>query len=141
MWEKATELGFVPYVGNGTAIANQLHVAVVSPFVLKLLDLALQPSAPQGSQYERTYAIGGTEIPWKDVSDVFAKALHAKGIIDSPEPRSVSLKEAGEGEMPMLMSHDMRFIGPRAERLGYEYDEPTLLEWVQSGGDVIPIHA
>ena len=141
MWEKAKELGFIPYVGDGTAIANQLHVLVVSPFVLRLLDLALQPSAPQGTQYERTFAIGGTEIPWKDVSAVFAKTLHAKGIIDSPKPRSVSLEEAGEGEMPMLMSHDMRFIGPRAERLGYKYDQPTFLEYVQNGGDVIPIQA
>lgn len=139
MWEKAKELGFVPYVGDGTAITNQIHVDAITPFMLKVLGLSLEPSAPQGSPYERTYVIGGTDIPWKDVSDIFAKAFHAKGIIGSPEARSVTLEEAGEGEIPMLMSHDMRFIGPRAERLGYKYEEPDLLTWVKDGGDVIPL--
>jgi hypothetical protein len=139
MWEKAKELGFVPYIGDGTAITNQLHVNAITPFMLKLLDLSLQPDAPQSSPFDRTYALGGTEIPWKDVSDVFAKAFHAKGITDSPEPKSVTLESAGEGEIPMLMSHDMRFIGPRAERLGYRYEEPDLLEWVKNGGDVISL--
>jgi hypothetical protein len=139
MWQKAKEFGFVPYVGSGSAIANQLHVKVITPFVLKMLDLSLKPDAPQGSAYERTYAIGGTEIEWKDVSNVFAKAFYAKGIIDSPEATSIRLENAGDGELPELMARDMRFVGPRAERLGYKYDEPDLLSYVKQGGDVIPL--
>lgn len=139
MLEKAKELGFVPYVGDGTAIPNQLSAKAVTPFVLKVLDLSLEPSAPQGSPYERTYALGGTEIGWKEVSNVFAQAFHKKGIVKSPEARSVSPKEAGEGEIPMLMSHDTRFIGPRAEKMGFKYEKPTLLEFVRNGGDVMPL--
>lgn len=70
---------------------------------------------------------------------MFAKAFHAKAIINSPEPKSVTLENAGEGAIPMLMSHDMRLIGPRAERLDYKNKEPDLLEWVKNGGDVIPM--
>ncbi|TAQ84489.1 hypothetical protein B7494_g7180 [Chlorociboria aeruginascens] len=107
MYQKAKELGFIPYIGDGTAIANQIHVDAVTHFMLKVLDLSLKPSAPQGSQYERAFFIGGPDIAWREVSETFAKAFHAKGIIASPNFRSVSLAEAGESPLPTLMSHEM----------------------------------
>ena len=66
---------------------------------------------------------------------MYSKAYHAKGLIASPDTRSLSLAEAGQG-VAGLMSYDMRFISPRAERLGYKYDQPSLPEFVRNGGDV-----
>ncbi len=139
MHYKGKELGFIPYIGNGTAIANLIHVDAVVSFTLKVLDLSLEPSAPQGSSYERTFIIGGPDITWKEVAEVFAKAFHAKGVIASPDSRSVSLAEAGQSGITDVMSHDMRFISPRAERLGYKYDQPDLSEYVRNGGDVVSL--
>jgi nucleoside-diphosphate-sugar epimerase len=128
--EKAKELGFVPYVGEGSTIFNWVHVDAISPFMLQVLDLTLREETPQGSVYERTYLIGGQEMPWKDASEAFAKVLHEEGVISSPEAKSVSLEEAGEGEVPMLMASNMRFVSNRAKKLGYRHDQPGLVEYL-----------
>jgi hypothetical protein len=120
----------VPYVGEGTALFNSLHVGAISPFVLQVLDLALRDETPQGSVYERCYLIGGQETPYKEVSNAFAKVLHAEGVISSPHAKSVSLEESGEGELPMLMASNMRFVSDRAKSLGYKNEEVGLLEYL-----------
>jgi nucleoside-diphosphate-sugar epimerase len=129
--EKAKELGFVPYIGEGSAIFNCLHVDAIAPFVLKVLDLALKPDEPQGTVYERCYLISGQEISWKEASEAFAKDLHAAGVISNPEAKSVTKAEAGEGELPMLMASDMRFKMTRATALGYTHNYPSLVEYLR----------
>ncbi|KAK4941151.1 hypothetical protein LTR10_018824 [Elasticomyces elasticus] len=129
--EKAQELGFVPYVGDGSAIFNCLHVKAITPFMLLLLGLALQEDKSQRSVYERCFIIGGQEMPWKAASEAFAKSLHAEGVIPSPEARSVKLEEAGGGELPMLMASNMRLTSPRAQRLGYKNEEVSLEEYLK----------
>lgn len=136
IYKKAKELGFVPYTGSGTAITNLVHIDAFISFLPKVIDLSLEPSAPQGSQYERTFIAGGPPITWKDASEAFAKAYHAKGIIASPGVRSVSIAEGGEGPVAYLMSQEMLFVSPRAERLGYKYVQPSLPEYVANGGDL-----
>ncbi|KAJ9607273.1 hypothetical protein H2200_008346 [Cladophialophora chaetospira] len=128
--EKVKELGFVPYVGQGTAIFNNLHVRSITPFMLKVLDHALQEQSPQGSVYERCYLIGGQEVPYKEVSEAFAKLFYAEGLTSSSEAKSVPLEEAGEGELPMLMASDMRFVSNRAKALGWKHDEVGLIEYL-----------
>jgi nucleoside-diphosphate-sugar epimerase len=128
--EKAEELGFVPYVGEGSATFNCLHVKAVSPFVLLVLEQALRDEQPQGSVYERCFLIGAHHIPWKDAAEAFARRLHADGVVSSPEARSVSLEEALGGELPMLMASDMKFVSRRAERLGYRHEEVGLEEYL-----------
>ncbi|EXJ61426.1 uncharacterized protein A1O5_11741 [Cladophialophora psammophila CBS 110553] len=128
--EKAKELGFVPYIGEGSAIFNCLHVNAIAPFMLKVLDLALQDDTPQGSVYERCFLIGGEEIPWKNASEAFAKVLHTEGLVPSPQARSVTLEEAGEGELPMLMASNVMFASRRAEKLGYKHNEVGLVEFL-----------
>ncbi|KIW78506.1 hypothetical protein Z517_08343 [Fonsecaea pedrosoi CBS 271.37] len=128
--EKAKELGFVPYVGDGSALFNCLHVNAIAPFMLKVLDLALHEEYPQGSVYERCFLIGGPEVSWKKASDAFAKTLYAEGIVREPRARSVALEEAGGGELPMLMASNMRFVSRRAEKLGYKHNEVGLVEFL-----------
>ncbi|KIX95724.1 uncharacterized protein Z520_08431 [Fonsecaea multimorphosa CBS 102226] len=128
--EKAKELGFVPYIGEGSAIFNCLHVNAIAPFMLKVLDLTLHEDTPQGSVYERCFIIGGPEISWKETSEAFAKTLYAEGIVPTPEARSVTLEEAGEGELPMLMSHNVKIVSRRAEELGYKHNELGLVEFL-----------
>jgi hypothetical protein len=136
MQEKAKELGFIPCIGDGTAILNSLHVKDVTPFVILLLSLSLREDSPKGSVYERCFIIGGIETPWKVASEAFAKAFHAKGLIKSPTAKRIGLEDAGEGEIPMLMSSNMRFVSPRAERLGFRNREAGLVEFLAEGKDI-----
>jgi len=135
MQEKVKELGFVPYVGEGSAIVNAIHVKDVTRFMLLLLALSLREN-PQNSVYERCFIIGGLGEPWKDVADAFAKALHAKGLTKSAEAKRVDLKDAGEGEIPMLMASDMMLAFDRAERLGFQRKEAGLTDFLAEGKDL-----
>ena len=148
MHAKALELGFVPYVGEGSTIFNSLHVNAITPFMLKLVDLAIQERDdeklawdPEVSPYERCFLIGGNETSWRETSNGFAKAFAKMGVIRDAKAKSVKTRqEAGEGEIPMLMSSDMRFVSPRAERLGYRNNELGLLEFLDTAvaTDIFP---
>ncbi len=122
----------MPYVGEGSALFNSLHVAAITPFLLKVLDLALQGKSPRASVYERCYLIGGQEVGYKETAEAFAKLFYGEGVISSPHAKSVSLKEAGEGELPMLMASNMRFVSNRANALGYKHQEPSLVEYLRT---------
>ena len=82
-----------------------------------------------------TYIIGGKNMQWKIASNAFAKALHSIGVIDSPVAKSVPREGAGAGEIPMLMSSDMQFVGPRAMSVGFQNEEISLLEFLE-GKDI-----
>lgn len=94
--------------------------------MLLVLESVLREETPRGSVFERCFLLGGKELPWKRASEAFARSLHAEGVVAAPEARSVTLAEAGEGELPMLMASDMRFVSPRARRLGYKNEEVDL---------------
>jgi hypothetical protein len=111
----------------------QLHVEDCPPFILKVLALALSTKEPKDSVYSRCYIIGGQNDRWKDVSNPFAQLLYAKGLVASPVARSVSLEEAGEGEIPRLMARNMLFRNERAKRLGFEARQVGLVEHLGKG--------
>jgi hypothetical protein len=106
---------------------SQIHVEDVHPFVLKVLDMAMKKE-PEGSVYSRVYIIGANENNWKDISTKFAREFHAKGIISSPEPRSVKWEDVGVGEIANLMGANLAFKSDRATRLGYKPTHPNLFD-------------
>ncbi|KAK9319840.1 hypothetical protein V1517DRAFT_26496 [Lipomyces orientalis] len=132
MYEKAKELGFVPYIGEGTTRFNTMHVLDTIPPLLRMIDLALKEDTPQGSVYERCYIIGANLDRWIDLSTKFAEVFYAKGVISSPVPKRVKLEEAGKGEIVDLMARDQLFLSHRAEAtLGYNPTHPPLLEHLE----------
>jgi nucleoside-diphosphate-sugar epimerase len=84
---QAEELGFVPYIGEGSSILQSLHVEDFPPFVLKVVDEALKNPEPTGSLYSRFYIVTSQETAWKDASNAFAKLFHAQGVVSSPEAK------------------------------------------------------
>jgi nucleoside-diphosphate-sugar epimerase len=129
---QAEEIGFVPYVGDGSAIFETLHVADFPPFVLNVLAEALETSEPKSSVYSRFYIITSQANTYKDISTAFAKLLHAQGIVDSPVPRSVNIENAGSGEMPNLQASNMLLRHDRATRLGWKPVKEGILEFLQA---------
>lgn len=135
MKAKAEELGFIPYVGAGTALVNAVHAKDVSRFVVLVLGKALEGygSGEGENAYERCFNIGGKFLTWKAVADAFAEALFKEGLVKEAKARSVSLDEAGVGEVPQLMASDQSYSFRRGERLGFEVKEVGLIEFLLQG--------
>ena len=127
---QAEEIGFVPYIGDGSSLFQSLHVEDFPPFVLKVLDLALQDPEPKSSVYERCYIVTSQATTWKETSNAFAKLLYKQGVVKSPEAKSVSLKEAGTGELPNLQAGSMLLKNGRAKRLGWKPVKEGILEYL-----------
>lgn len=128
---QAQELGFVPYVGDGSSLFQSLHVEDFPPFVLKVLEEALRTDAPKDSVYARCYFATSQATPWKTVSEAFAKLLYAQGVVDSPKAKSVLLENAGSGELPNLQAGSMLLRNERAKRLGYKSVKENVVEFVE----------
>ncbi|EXJ69102.1 uncharacterized protein A1O5_08037 [Cladophialophora psammophila CBS 110553] len=126
----AKQHGFVPYIGDGSAIASTVHVEDAVPFLTKIIGIA-GTEKPTGSAYSRYYILHGERVAWKELSSVLAKILHAKGVVASPEPKSVPAAEAGEGEIGLLIAANMLVQGDRAARLGFRATHPSILVQIQ----------
>jgi hypothetical protein len=107
----------------------QIHSEDIHPFILQVLDMAMT-TEPENSPYKRTYIIGSNNDNWKDISTAFAKGFYAKGVVSSPEPKSIKREDAGEGEIANLMGANMTIKCDRAIRVGFKPTHPTLLEHV-----------
>ena len=64
-------------------------------------------------------------VAWKDFATEAAKALQAKGL--NLEAKSVSLDEAGQGEVKYLIGANMRVKGDRAAKMGFNASQPSVL--------------
>lgn len=49
------------------------------------------PSSP----YVRYYIASAQDVPWKDIATVYGDVLHKHGLINSAEPKSITVEEAG----------------------------------------------
>ncbi|KAF2720602.1 NAD(P)-binding protein [Polychaeton citri CBS 116435] len=122
----AKPLGYVPYVGEGSAILSTVHVLDLIDFILRIADIAAQGPA-QGSAYSRFYMLETARVSWKQVATELAKIMHTKGIFQSPKPKAVPFEQAGEGEVKHLVAANMLIKGDRASRLGFQPRHPTIL--------------
>ena len=130
---QAEELGFVPYIGEGSAIFPSLHVEDFPPFVLKVLEEALKNPEPTGSIYSRFFIVTSQETTWKETSNAFARLFHVQGNISSPEAKSVPFGGAGNGELAhLLQPSSMLLKNDRARRLGYKPVKEGLLEYLEN---------
>ncbi|KAF4332276.1 NAD(P)-binding domain protein [Fusarium beomiforme] len=122
----AKPLGFVPYVGEGTAVLSTCHILDVVGFLVKISDVAASGPA-QGSPYSRFYMIETSRVAWKDLATELAKVMHARGIFSTAEPKSVEFEQAGEGEVKYLVGSNMLMKGDRAAAMGYKAKHPSIL--------------
>jgi hypothetical protein len=102
----------------------------VVPFLLKIIDLAAQPGPAQGSVYSRWYNVETARVAWKDLATELAKVMHSKGIFTSPEPKSVPIDEAGQGEVKYLLGSNMLMTTNRSSRMGFKATHPSILEQI-----------
>ncbi|KZF26916.1 NAD(P)-binding protein [Xylona heveae TC161] len=125
----AQSVGFVPYVGEGSAVLSVIHINDAINFILKIVDVAVTQEVT-GSAESRYYIIYGERVSWKDLATALAKTLHKKGVFSSPEPRSVPLEQAGQGEIPKLLGSNMLVQGDRAEALGFKATAKPMVEHI-----------
>ncbi|KAF4972707.1 hypothetical protein FSARC_772 [Fusarium sarcochroum] len=125
----AKPLGYVPYVGDGTAILSTCHVLDLVDFLVKVSDVAAEGPA-QGTAYSRYYVLETSRVAWKNLATELAKVMHARGIFQSPESKSVPFEQAGEGEVKHLVAANMLIKGDRAAALGFKPRHPGILEQI-----------
>lgn len=80
-----------------------------------------------------------SRVAWKDLATQLAKAMHARGVFSSAEPKNVPFEEAGQGEVKHLVAANMLFKGDRAAAMGYKAKYPGILEQVHEDLREIPI--
>lgn len=141
----AKPMGYVPYVGDGSAIlstvrvendsllnevaltSTQLHLGDAIPFLMKVFERAVDGPA-EGTAYSRYYMLETARVTWKDLATQLAKVMYAKGYSSSPEPRQVPFDLAGEGEVKHLVAANMLVKGDRASRMGFSSTQPSILD-------------
>jgi len=84
-----------------------------------------------GSAYSRYYIVYSQANTWKDIASALAPVLYSRGVLPSPEPRSVPIEQAGEGEVPTLLGANMLVKGDRATALGFKPTARPLLEHIR----------
>ncbi|KAH7178169.1 hypothetical protein DER46DRAFT_675908 [Fusarium sp. MPI-SDFR-AT-0072] len=134
----AKPLGYVPYVGEGTAILSTCHILDLVNFLVKISDVAAQGPA-EGSPYSRFYMLETSRVAWKDLATELAKMMHARGIFSSPEPESVEFEQAGEGEVKYLVGSSMLMKGDRAAAMGFKAKHPSILTQIHEDLKELPI--
>ncbi|KAI1298857.1 hypothetical protein F5Y03DRAFT_259342 [Xylaria venustula] len=119
--ENARSLGYVPYVGEGTALITTVHLVDLVNFLVTIAELAVSSTA-DGTAYERFYITEGARVAWKALATELAKVLHRKDpkTFPSPESKGVSFEAMGESEAKHLIGANMLVAGPRALRAGFQ---------------------
>ncbi|KAL1595202.1 hypothetical protein SLS60_009890 [Paraconiothyrium brasiliense] len=134
----AKPLGYVPYVGDGTAVLSTCHVLDLVDFLVKITKHAAEGPA-SGTAYSRYYMLETSRVQWKDLATELAKAMHARGLVQSSEPKAVPFEQAGEGEVKHLVAANMLIEGERAAALGFEAKQPSILVQIHEDLKVVPI--
>ncbi|KAF5264504.1 hypothetical protein FOXYS1_4717 [Fusarium oxysporum] len=134
----AKPLGYVPYVGDGTAVISTCHILDLVDFLVKISDVAAHGPA-EGSPYSRFYMLETSRVAWKDLATELAKMMHARGIFSSPEPESVEFEQAGEGEVKYLVGSNMLMKGDRAAAMGFRAKHPSILTQIHEDLKELPI--
>jgi hypothetical protein len=112
-------------------IFAQVNVLDAVPFITKIAGVA-GTEAPKGSAYSRYYILHGARHNWKEFGAALAKVLYAKGAVSSPEPKQVTIEEAGEGEAKYLVAGNMLVKGDRAAAMGFKPTHPSMVESMAS---------
>ncbi|KAJ4347150.1 uncharacterized protein N0V89_011088 [Didymosphaeria variabile] len=134
----AKPLGYVPYVGDGTAVLSTCHVLDLVDFLIKITERAAEGPA-EGTAYSRYYMLETSRVQWKDMATELAKVMHARGLLPSSEPKAVPFEEAGEGEVKHLVAANMLIKGDRAAALGFKAKQPSILAQIHEDLKEVPI--
>lgn len=123
----AKSIGYVPYVGEGTAVVSTAHILDVVPFIVKIAETAGAGPA-EGTAESRFYMLETARVQWKDLAAELAKVMHGKGIFESEEAKAVAIEDAGKTEVKYLVAANMLIQGDRAKRMGFKADHPSILQ-------------
>ena len=96
--ENVTELGFSPYIGDGTAIYRSVHVDDVVELMMLVFQKALDTwdSYKPEDVYKHFYVAVDEVHTTKPVAEAFGQLLYRRGKIASPAARKVPYEEAGK---------------------------------------------
>ena len=97
MMDNVANLGFSPYVGDGTAVFRTVHVDDVVEIMILVFQKALDTWDSYQSEdvYSHFYLCVDETVEWKDVALAFAGVAYRTGRISAPIVKSVQYEDAG----------------------------------------------
>ena len=83
------------------------------PFMVRLRRGIAEPGSPKAMSILAYIFFSGRAAPWKEISNAFARLMHAQGVVSSPAAKSVSLAEAASGGIRTLFIFSMKLSAMR----------------------------
>ena len=132
MLRNITNLGFSPYVNEGTSIFRTIHVDDTVRLLLLVYEHAIKTlSTYTLEDVYKSYFVGVDEThKTKDVAQMWAKYMSRKGEIKEGEARSVIYEEAGI--VAKYLGGNMLVDDKNAKALGFVPKAPGLEEVLKS---------
>lgn len=117
------------FIGEGTNIWNGVYIQDLVTLYGLVFDLAVSGDDRSADPYTRFYFGSAVEFYWGDVARALAKLLHAKGLIESTVPKSVT-----RADVPFhLLSTgtNSRSVANRGYALGWKPNGPGIVETLE----------
>ncbi|CAG7854911.1 SubName: Full=Uncharacterized protein {ECO:0000313/EMBL:CCA70316.1} [Serendipita indica DSM 11827] len=122
------------YVGEGTNVWNNVHIAdLVDLYIIvtKLATSELGPAAKVDSYHKFFWGSAGKHV-WGDVAREIGKALKAKGLVETAEAKSVPPSPA-----LMFMANNSLTVANRSFKNGWSPKGPSLVETIPETIDLV----
>ncbi|CAE6449269.1 unnamed protein product [Rhizoctonia solani] len=126
------------FAGEGTNIWCNIHLQDLLRLYTHVIAHALTiiGSTTKVDAYNNYYFAASSENPIKEITELIAATLHAKGLVDSPHAQGLAPEDPEEKLLSMVLGHTSRAVSVRAKGLGWSPKEKKIVESGVMEGEV-----
>ncbi|EJD45662.1 NAD(P)-binding protein [Auricularia subglabra TFB-10046 SS5] len=138
--DMALKTGQAVKIGDGSATWDNIHIDDLLDFYELLLKhvLSTESRAAKISPFAKFYIVVSDKHRWGELTEVLAKALHERGLVPTPEVKSITLEEANKlHSFAIAVCTNSLGISTRAKALGWK---PKRLDWRKDAVADLDIH-
>ncbi|THH15266.1 hypothetical protein EW146_g5180 [Bondarzewia mesenterica] len=123
------------YVGEGSNVFYVVHIDDVMNLYLRVFELAVAEKEAAVSSYTRYFVASSQPAAWKTIMTLLASTLHKRGLLESPEPQSVSIGDLLPYEH--FLAKSQRIVTDRSKSLGWNPRPVVLEDWFEASVDAV----
>ncbi|KDQ14114.1 hypothetical protein BOTBODRAFT_55572 [Botryobasidium botryosum FD-172 SS1] len=123
-------------IGEGTNVWSNVNIHDLTELYVLILDHALKENAhpaPPANKFANFFFASADEHAWGDVARLIAKSLHARGLVNSPDPVTI---QPAEGYLRPL-SNNSRSVSERGRALGWVPRHRSIAEALEDDIDAV----
>jgi nucleoside-diphosphate-sugar epimerase len=114
------------YLGKGSNRWNNVHIDDLADLYILVLQHALQNKSTVIPE-EEYYWGSVNDHAWGDIARLAGQILHKRGLVNTPEAKSVTKEELTE-EFLVYVGHNSRSVANRGTKLGWKPHRKTIEE-------------